>query len=255
MELVDTHCHIHSLDYKLAIDQVYESALREGVDKLICVGTNLADSELAIDFVHKRQNTWASIGIHPHEADKFLANKQSKLQFAKLASANKVIAIGECGLDYYYNHSSRESQREVLIYQIKLAIEHQLPLIFHVRNAFDDFWPILDSLPKVRGVLHSFTDNQSNLEKAIDRGFYIGVNGIATFAKDESQIAVYSQIPLTNLVLETDSPYLTPSPFRGMICEPKYVRIIADFLAQLRGETSEEIAFRTTQNANSLFKI
>jgi len=109
--------------------------------------------------------------------------------------------------------------------------------------------------PEVKGVIHSFTDNQSNLFKAIDRGLFIGVNGISTFAKDTEQIDAYRQIPLTSLVLETDAPYLTPIPFRGMICEPKHVKVIASFLANLRGETSEEIADQTTENAETLFKI
>jgi TatD DNase family protein len=254
MQLVDTHCHIHSKDYKLDIDKVYEDAKDSGVDKLICIGTDLEDSKLAVEFANKHLNTWASIGIHPHEADKYTDNKLLEV-FSLQTTSKKVVAIGECGLDYFYNHSSKKAQEKVLRYQIELATKHQLPLIFHVRNGFDDFWPILDSYPKIRGVLHSFTDDQSNLDKAIERGLFIGVNGIATFSKNPSQIEVYKQIPLANLVLETDAPYLTPTPFRGMICEPKHVKIIADFLAKLRGETSGVIADQTTENANLLFRI
>jgi len=254
MQLVDTHCHIHSNDYKLDINKVYRDAKEAGVDKLICVGTDLADSKLAIEFANKHLSTWSSIGIHPHKADKYVDNKLLE-EFASLASSDKVVAIGECGLDYFYNHSSKKSQEKILRYQIELAIKHKLPLIFHVRNGFDDFWPILDSYPKIRGVLHSFTDDQTNLDKAIERGLFIGVNGIATFSKDLDQIEVYKQIPLANLLLETDAPYLTPTPFRGMICEPKHVKIIAGFLAKLRGETSGVIANQTSENAKLLFRI
>jgi len=255
MNLVDTHCHIHSNDYQLDANEVYLSARDAGVDRLICVGTDLEDSKLAVDFAAKHENVWSTIGIHPHEADKFVGHQELLSEFSQLTSAKKVVAIGECGLDYFYNHSSEKSQKEILKYQIELAIENNLPLSFHVREAYDDFWPILDSYPKVRGVLHSFTDSQANLSKAIERGLFIGVNGIATFTKNEQQINMYKQILLTNLVLETDSPYLTPVPFRGMICEPKYIKVIADFLANLRGETSEAIANQTAINAKSLFKI
>ena len=255
MHLIDTHCHIHSSDYQLDANEVYVSAQDSGVNRLICIGTDLEDSKLAVAFAGKHENVWSSIGIHPHEADKFVNRRELLNEFSQLVSAEKVVAIGECGLDYFYNHSSKESQVEILKYQIELAVEHNLPLSFHVREAYDDFWPIVDRYTKLRGVLHSFTDSQANLSKAIERGLFIGVNGIATFTKNEQQIAMYKQIPLTNLMLETDSPYLTPVPFRGMICEPKYIKVVADFLANLRGETSEAVANQTTINARALFEI
>lgn len=255
MELVDTHCHIHSMDYGLDTSEVIRAAKQSNVNRLICVGTDLEDSIRAIDFVKELPNVWASIGIHPHEADKFLQAKNSVYKFSQLATRDKVISIGECGLDYYYNYSSKKSQAEVLNLQLGLAMESNLPVIFHVRNAFDDFWPIVDRYIGIKAVLHSFTDDKINLQKALDRNFYIGVNGIVTFTKNSDQIEVYKTIPLTNLVLETDSPYLTPVPFRGMICEPKHVRVIIDFLAKLRGETSEDIADQTTENAKTLFKL
>jgi TatD DNase family protein len=255
MQLVDSHCHLHSTDYKQGIDQVYESARKVGVNKLICVGTDVEDSKLAISFAKDHEGTWSTVGIHPHEADRFIGDQSALDELASLASADRVVAIGECGLDYFYNHSAKRSQQEILKYQIELAIKYQLPLAFHIRNAFDDFWPIFDSYSKLRGIVHSFTDNQSNLTKAIDRGLFIGVNGISTFTKNQQQISMYKQIPLANLILETDAPYLTPVPFRGMICESKHIKVIADFLADLRGETPEEIANWTTKNANLLFSI
>ncbi len=269
MELVDTHCHIQSIGLskgerttrelwtKAALnpDEVVKGARDSGVTRLICVGCDLTDSRLAVDFVGKREGCWASIGIHPHEAQHF-AGKQAKLaEFTELATAPKVIAIGECGFDFYYNHSPKADQVAVLRFQIELALRHDLPLIFHVREAFEDFWPIFDSYRGLRGVLHSFTDSADNLAKGLERGLYIGVNGIATFAKDPALLAVYKSIPLPKLLLETDAPFLTPTPYRGTINEPKRLGAIAEFLADLHGEEREKLATATTNNASQLFGI
>jgi TatD DNase family protein len=128
-------------------------------------------------------------------------------------------------------------------------------MIFHVREAFDDFWPVFDQYKGIRGVLHSFTDSVANLEKAVARGLYIGVNGIATFAKDDKKTVMYRTIPQRSLLLETDAPFLTPIPFRGTINEPKHIRVVAEFLAKLRGEDLETLAGATTSNAKTLFNV
>ena len=269
MELVDTHCHIQSLGLKvgervtrelwakseLEPDQVITGAVEHGVTKLLCVGCDLDDSQLAINFVKNRENCWASVGLHPHEAQHF-AGQQSRLdEFAALATQPKVVAIGECGFDFYYNHSPQKAQIEVLKFQIELAQQHDLPLIFHVREAFDEFWPIFDSYNGLRGVLHSYTDSAENLAKALERDLYIGVNGIATFAKNPAQLEVYKSVPLEKLLLETDAPFLTPTPYRGSINEPKRLGAVADFLAKLRDENRADLAAATTANARQLFGI
>jgi TatD DNase family protein len=253
--LVDTHCHIHSEDYPIDINEVYVSAKQATVNKLICVGTDLSDSKIAVEFSNNHDNTWASIGIHPHEANKYVNKTKLLAEFSDLATSKNVVAVGECGLDYFYNHSDKDSQKKLLKFQIEVAIKNNLPLIFHVRNAFNDFWPILDSYPNIRGVVHSFTDSQQNLDKALSKGLMIGVNGICTFTKVPDQIKMYKHIPLSSLVLETDSPYLTPAPFRGMICEPKHIKVIADFIVKLRGGSLEELAKQTSKNVNLLFGV
>lgn len=271
LELVDTHCHIQSADRadggeratrqlwakapELTGDQLVDRAAAAGVTRLICVGCDLEDSRLAVDFVQNRQNCWASIGIHPHEAKLYAGNRAKLQAFAALAGRPKIVAVGECGLDYYYQHSLKAAQEVALRYQLELAIEYQLPLIFHVREAFDDFWPIFDSYQGLRGVLHSFTDAAENLAKALERDLYIGVNGIATFAKDERLLATYRRVPLQKLLLETDAPFLTPHPYRGSINEPMQVGTISEFLAGLRGEDRAELARVTTENARQLFGI
>lgn len=275
MDFVDTHCHIQEIlggtevadKWRKAgvtdADKVIADAKAADVTQLICVGCTLGDSELAVDFVRSRADTWASIGIHPHEAQDFL-DRSAQEAFAKLAEKPKVVAVGECGLDYFYNNSPKEAQEKVLRFQIELALKHDLPIIFHVRGAssakqrrdvFHDFWPIFESYQGIRGVLHSFTDTKANMERAVAHGLYIGVNGIATFTKDPVQLEMYKSIPMQKLLLETDAPFLTPAPYRGSICESKHVRVTAEFLAGLREEPLEQMASQTTQNARRLFSL
>jgi len=139
--------------------------------------------------------------------------------------------------------------------QLQLAIDYGLPVSFHVRSAFDDFWPIFSNFYGLRGVLHSFTDNQANLEKGLSEGLYIGVNGISTFTKDESQRRLFSTIPLEKMLLETDAPFLTPTPHRGKVNEPAFVRNVAEYHAAQRGVELEHLARVTSTNASQLFSI
>jgi len=255
MELVDTHCHIHSTDYPLDPEDVLSDATTEGVTKLICVGLDLEDSKLAIDFAGSHQNVWASIGIHPHEAKHYVGNSETLASFESLASQNKVVAVGECGLDYYYNHSDKTDQKQILEFQIEVAQKHNLPLIFHVRDAFDDFWEIFDKYQNLHGVIHSFTADKQVLDQAIKRNLSIGLNGIMTFTKNAIQLNAAEAVPIDKLVLETDAPYLTPVPFRGTICQPKHVKNTAEFLGKLRGDKIENIALSTNSNASILFNL
>jgi TatD DNase family protein len=271
MNLTDTHCHIHEalklVKLRTETRQRYEKAgspspddmvLRakaEGVNCMICVGTTLEDSELAVSFVKERVGLWASIGIHPHEAKSYAGNDKALQRFAALAGKPKVIAVGECGLDYYYGHSLPAEQEAVLRFQIELALEHDLPMIFHVRDAFGDFWPIFEEYKGIRGVIHSFSATRKELDQILDHGLYVGLNGITTFMKDNAQLDAIKAAPLATILLETDAPFLTPVPYRGTICEPKHIRVTAEYLASLRGEPVEEIAARTTENAQALFGV
>lgn len=247
--LIDTHCHIHE-PYELPIDEVIERAHEAEVRQMICVGTAEESSHQAVTFSELHEGIYASIGVHPHET------KEGYKRIEQLAgTSDKIVAIGEIGLDYFYTHSPREVQIEALKAQIEVALTHNLPIIFHVREAFDDFWPIFDQYEGIRGVLHSFTDSKENMQKAIEKGLYIGVNGISTFTKDEAQKAMFDEIPLDRIVFETDAPFLTPTPYRGKVNEPAYVRIVAEYHAQRRGISFEEIATASTQNARALFNL
>jgi TatD DNase family protein len=244
---VDTHCHIHESDYPLDRDEVILRATDAGVTKLLCVGTSIESSRQAIQFAHGSDTLLASIGVHPHDTkDGFAIDTLA-------GSSQNIVAVGEIGLDYYYTHSPREVQIKALKTQIVVALKYNLPIIFHVRDAFDDFWPIFDQYPGIRGELHSFTDTKENLDEALKRGLYIGVNGISTFTKDDAQQAMYDAIPLDRMLLETDAPFLTPNPFRGKVNEPAYVREIAEYHAKRRHISVDEIAKATTANAQTLF--
>jgi TatD DNase family protein len=269
MQLTDTHCHIQEAfvgDNDDAVherwakahkdpDQMIADAAAAGVTRLVCVGCTVPDSMLAVAFAQNRPQCWAAIGIHPHEAQRYLQDQKAQDDFLRLATKSKVVAVGECGLDYFYNHSPKAAQEKMLRFQLELASEHGLPLIFHVREAFQDFWPIFDEYSEVTGVIHSFTATQKELDDALSRGLYIGLNGITTFMKDSAQLAAAKAVPLHRLLLETDAPFLTPSPERGRICEPKHVRLTAAFLSQLRGEPLEQIVEATTHNAQLLFSF
>jgi TatD DNase family protein len=270
-EIVDTHCHIHEMlhaaDHEAPVrdkwlkggrtdpDAVIADAVAAGVTGMICIGTDVDDSALAVDFVQSRPQTWAAIGIHPHEAKRYVGNSDELVRFAELATRPKVVAVGECGLDYFYGHSPKADQQKILRFQMELALQHDLPMTFHVREAFDDFWPIFDSYKGLRGVVHSFTASRKVLDEALARGLYIALNGIVTFSKDEEQLAAARAVPLENLLVETDAPFLTPAPFRGKICEPKHVATTLAFVAQLQDKTDRQLAEATTANARRLFNL
>lgn len=255
MNFVDTHCHIHFPDYELDPDEVREAAAKEGVTRLLCVGCTLYDSQAAVEYAAVHDNVWATIGLHPHEGSVYVHDHKALQQFRNLASKPKVVAIGETGLDYYYGHSTPEQQKKLLRFQLDLAVEHNLPLIFHVRDAFEDFWPIFDEYEGLRGVVHSFSATKKELDQILERGLYVGLNGIMTFTKNQEQLEAAKAVPLDRLLVETDAPFLTPVPFRGKICEPRHVRVTAEFMSKLRGENLEKFAAATTQNALDLFNI
>jgi len=248
MQFIDTHCHIHEASYPLDPEAVLQHARNAGVKQLICVGTSRESSHRAVQFAAEHESVFASIGVHPHDT-------KDGWNIEEFAEKPEVVAVGEIGLDYFYTHSSRETQIEALQVQIELALKHDLPIIFHVREAFDDFWPIFDNFHGIRGELHSFTDTKHNLEEGLRRGLYVGVNGISTFTKSEPQKEMFAAVPLKRLLLETDAPFLTPVPLRGKVNEPAYVMRIAEFHAQLRGISLEEIAALTTTNAEMLFAL
>ncbi len=252
MKLIDSHCHLHDPDFfPDNREQIYQNLLQSDIGA-ICVGTDGRSSRESVRFTKNRRNVWSSIGTHPHEAK---TGYQEIIEILKSANRSKVVAIGEIGLDYFYEHSSRKDQIEALEGQIQLAIDYDLPISFHVRDAFDDFWPIFDNFSGVRGALHSFTDNQANLEQGFSRGLFVGLNGISTFTRDDNQRQMYYNVPPNRLLLETDAPYLTPRPLRGKMNEPKYVELVARYWSDARNIDFDKFCQLTQDNTRLLFGI
>lgn len=264
--LIDTHCHIHDPEYADAYEKPVEQIIREaqeaGVKTFVCVGTSAESSTKAVAFA-KVWGVYASLALHPHEvAEKSPLQLQNEFEAVTAIASKKhkeVVAIGECGLDYYY-HSDKAvqlAQQNLFRKHLDLAVSYNLPLIFHIRNAFNDFFAIIDEYSKaghtVRGVVHSFTAHQAELEGCLSRGFYIGLNGIMTFTKDEKQLEAATSVPLNRLVLETDAPFLTPKPYRGKMCELRHILLTATFLSEVRGESLHTLATHSTANAETLF--
>ena len=244
--LIDSHCHLHDLDFYTPEEQTKALAAcaEKQVEKLICIGTDHEDSFKAAEFAAKNPTKlfW-SYGIHPNEFDK----PRKDVQFEH---NNRPVAIGEVGLDYHYGENDKLNQARLLEEMLDLAIRENLPLIFHVREASDDFFAILDnfSTVKIRGVVHSFSDNKKHLKKSLERDFYIGVNGLATYS-------TLPMPPIERILLETDAPFLAPVPLRGQTNQPVNVHYVAKWLAEKLGLDFEEIARITTENSETLFNL
>jgi len=258
--LVDTHAHIHIEEFKNDLHEILENSLNNSVKKIITIGTDEIDSRDALEFCYKHNDSkvdiFASAGIHPHEADR---GEDSLLTLKELVIdggySDKLVAIGECGLDYYRNNSDKISQTKALEFQLQLVQDSGLPAIFHVRDAWDDFFAILNNFKNIRGVIHSFTGTLREVELASKNNLYFGINGIMTFTKMPEQLDAVKNIPKDKLLLETDCPYLSPEPLRGKRNQPANIKIIAEFIAKLRNEKLDEISESTTTNAKTLFGL
>ena len=244
--LIDSHCHLHDLDFYTPEEQSQAliACTERQIEKLICIGTDHEDSFKAAEFAAQNPTKlfW-SYGIHPNEFDK----PRKDVQFEH---NNRPVAIGEVGLDYHYGENDKLDQARLLEEMLDLAIREDLPLIFHVREAFDDFFAILDnfSTAKIRGVVHSFSDNKKNLKKSLERDFYIGVNGLATYS-------TLPMPPIERILLETDAPFLAPVPLRGQTNQPVNVHYVAKWLSEKLGLDFEEVAKITTENSETIFNL
>lgn len=242
--LIDTHCHLEDW-------VVLERARAAGVAKLINIGCDRETTQKARDFGIHQEDVFFSAGVHPHEASKAEPNYSAWMR--ELASDPKCVAIGECGLDYYYDHSDRETQKRVFKEQINLARELNKPLIIHVRDAYEDCLSFLSPSPSI--IIHCFSGNRAHAKAFLELGCYLSISGIVTFKNAEELRAVVVETPLEKLLIETDAPYLAPVPYRGKPNEPAYVKLVAEKIAELKNIPLSQVIEQTGQNALRVFKF
>jgi TatD DNase family protein len=254
LRLIDSHCHLNYDGFAERQAEVLANAREIGVSGFLNISTRQREWEDIVAVAEREPDVWASVGVHPHEADAHPDLGAAAL--IEAADHPRVIAIGECGLDYYYDKSDRQAQRERFRAHIDAARETGLPLVIHTRDAEADTAEMLSEAARVggvRGVLHCFTGSAELARKGLDLGFYVSLSGIVTFknARDLQETAKW--LPSDQMLVETDAPFLAPVPHRGQKCEPAFVADTARFVAELRGEDPEQLADATTANFFRLF--
>jgi TatD DNase family protein len=254
LRLIDSHCHLNYAGLAERQDEVLANARANGVTGFLNISTRQSEWDDVLGAAKRNPDVWATVGVHPHEADAHPDLGAAAL--AEAASHPRVIAIGECGLDYFYDNSEREAQKERFEAHIEAARQSGLPLVVHTRDAEEDTAEILARAVReggVTGVLHCFTGTADLARKALDLGFYISLSGIVTFKNAKELQETASWLPSDRMLVETDSPFLAPVPHRGQTCEPAFVADTARFVAELRNELPEALAETTTANFFRLF--
>ncbi len=263
----DSHCHVQDeflgdaapADLAPLLDRAAEA----GVDRLVCIGTGVATSSGAVAVARGvaetgcgRVQAWASVGLHPHEASEGVDGVAAVLQRELAVGDAVVVAVGECGLDYFYEHSPRDAQRIAFAAQIALAHAHELALVIHARDAWDDLFDILgaEGVPE-RTVLHCFTGGPDEADRCLRAGMFVSFSGIVTFKNASDVRAAVARVPLDRLLVETDSPFLAPVPHRGRPNEPAYVPLVGAAVAEVKGCAVEEIRASTAAAATAAFGL
>lgn len=270
--LIDSHCHLHDRQFfsEEQAEEMLTRAREKGIEKIVCIGTDPEDSLAARDFANSHEGVYWTYGVHPEETTK--QQLEHGFSWHGVAAARRrgggapstsvvtsgdpreacsqlLVAVGEVGLDYHSEGYDREAQIRLFEEMLQLAIDNDLPVSFHVRNAFPDFFAVVGNFPTIRGVVHSFTDSKKTLRKILETtDFYVGVNGLATYSTLPTP-------PLERILLETDAPFLTPIPFRGIINESGYIYEIAQWLSTKLEIDFETVARETTKNAEKLFNF
>lgn len=249
--MIDTHTHINMIE-ELSIEEILENARNNGVDKIIVPAAYPADIDVVMDLVQKYDNVYGLLGVHPSEVKDWKDGLVEKIR--EYSKNPKILGIGEIGLDYYWDKSFNDLQKEVFIKQIKLANELNLPISIHDREAHKDTFEILKEYNKSsKIVMHCFSGSVEFMKECVKEGWYIALGGVVTFKNAIKAKEVAKEVPLDRLLLETDAPYLTPVPFRGTTNQPVFVKYVAEEIANLRGISFEEVDEVTTHNAEKVF--
>ena len=254
--IFDTHCHLNSEELYERLEEVLESAKKVGVDKFLVIGWNKESSFKAVEIAHQYEGIYAAIGFHPTDINN--VSDEDYNETMALVNDPKVVAIGEIGLDYHWvkDPIQREKQKKWFIKQISFANEHKKPISIHNREAFEDCLKILkEHRPIYSGVMHCYSGSVELLKDVLDLGLYIGLDGPLTFTNAKTPKEVCEEVPLNRLLVETDSPYLSPHPLRGTVNEPKNIALVIDEITRIKGLSKKHILDVIYQNSCELFKV
>jgi TatD DNase family protein len=252
-KLIDTHCHLDFPQFDQDREEVIARAQEQGIEAMVNIGSSLEATERSLQLAKQYDFIYATAGIHPHEADKF--RPQDEKAFLEFLKQEKVVAVGEVGLDYFKNYSKPENQRTLFRILLRLAKEKNLPLVIHSRQAEQDTLKILKEFVILEAVVHCFSSGADFLKECLDLGFFVSFTCNITYKKAEGLRDIVRITPMDRLLLETDAPFLPPEEFRGKRCEPFYVRHLAQEIARIKGLSLDEIARVTTRNAKNFFRI
>jgi len=251
--LIDTHCHLDFAPFDPDRDAVLQRAKAAGITYFINIGSTLESSIASCELAQKYKQIYASVGVHPHDADTFDAQAENKLR--QLAQKERIVAVGEIGLDYYRNLSSPDNQKQAFIKQIELAKELKLPIVIHSRQAEIDLMQILKNTMPIRAVVHCFSGDENFLKQCLELGFFISFTCNITYKKAQGLRDMVNLTPLDRLMLETDAPYLSPEGFRGKRNEPYQIKLLAEEVSRIKGVSFAEVADKTSQNAKKFFNL
>ena len=251
MKLVDTHAHIYDKQFKPDFDEIIDRISKE-LEFIVSIGYDLESSEKSVNLAEKYPFIYGVVGVHPTDIKKYSDTVERKLE--ELARNEKVVAIGEIGLDYHWMEDPKEEQEEIFRRQMELSRRVGLPVVIHTRDAMEDTVKILEDYKDVGGIMHCYPGSYETAEKLIDR-YYFGIGGVVTFKNNKVTKETVKKLPIEKIVIETDCPYLTPEPFRGKRNEPVYVRYIAEEIARIKEMPLEKVIEITTGNAKKVYNI
>jgi len=249
MQVIDTHSHLNFDRYDKDRKQVIQTAFKNDVKYIINIGTDKVTSEQSLALAHQYKKIFATAGWHPHDADKYCEE-----DLLELLDKDKIVAVGEIGLDYYRNLSPRKMQKEVFARQIEVAKQYDLPIVVHDRDAHADVMEILKKHSPEKVVFHCYAGDYDMMQEVVEQGWFLSFTGVVTFDKNK-YFHILQDIPEDRFFVETDAPYLTPKPYRGKRNRPEYVKHIIEFISMIRGESPNKIAEKTTANAEEFFNL
>ena len=251
MKIVDTHCHIDDRQFDEDRDDILKG-ISESMEFIVNIGCDLDSSEKSVNYAKNKKFMYAVVGIHPTEIKNYNEEKEKKIE--ELLKEDKVVAVGEIGLDYHWMVTDKEHQKEIFIRQMELAKRSKKPVVIHSRDAMEDTLNILEKYPDVRGIFHCFPGSIESALKISDR-YYFGIGGVLTFKNSRKTVEFLKKVDINRVVLETDSPYLSPVPFRGKRNTPLNVKYVAEKIAEIKGIPFEKVIEITTKNAKEIYNI